>query len=149
MKPKKPKSPKPKTSANACGLCGKTSKLTRTECCGQWICDDEGSYQMFSYARNSCSRNHRRYTVCGGHYAEGHDGDWQTCAECRDGYDKLEMYVSFATNEYNFVKLANPPAFEPTRCGKCKSVIQLGEEGFSIKGGEYFCERCTEMPKFR
>ena len=48
-----------------CGLCGKTRKLTKTECCGQWICDDEEKYVIFSYARNSCSRNHQRYTLCG------------------------------------------------------------------------------------
>ncbi len=38
-----------------CGLCGKTKKLTKTECCDQWICDDEDKYVIFSYARNSCS----------------------------------------------------------------------------------------------
>jgi hypothetical protein len=32
------------------GLCGKTKKLTKTECCGQWICDDEDKYVLFSYA---------------------------------------------------------------------------------------------------
>jgi len=41
-----------------CGLCGKKRKLTRTECCGQWICDDEDQYVLFSYAQNSCYRNH-------------------------------------------------------------------------------------------
>jgi hypothetical protein len=39
-----------------CGLCGKTKKLTKTECCGEWICDDEDKYVLFSYARNSCYR---------------------------------------------------------------------------------------------
>ena len=51
-----------------CGLCGKTENLTKTECCGQWICDDEDQYVMFSFARNSCWRNHRRFTLCGYHY---------------------------------------------------------------------------------
>ncbi len=45
-----------------CGLCGKTKNLTKTECCGQWICDDEHKYVLFSYAQNSCFRNHHRYT---------------------------------------------------------------------------------------
>lgn len=58
-----------------CGLCGKTKKLTKTECCGQWICDDEDEYVMFSYARNSCYRNHPRYTLCALHRAEKHEGD--------------------------------------------------------------------------
>src|SRR3989338_8005647 len=57
--------PKPR-----CGLCGKTRNLTKTECCGNWICDDEHKYVIFSYARNSCYRNHRRYTLCGSHHAE-------------------------------------------------------------------------------
>ncbi len=58
-----------------CGLCGKATNLTKTECCGNWICDDEDQYVMFSYARNSCLRNHRRYTLCGYHHTEGHEGD--------------------------------------------------------------------------
>lgn len=86
-----------------CGLCGKTKKLTRTECCGQWICDDEDEYVMFSYARNSCYRNHRRYTLCADHHAEDHEGEWQTCDQCRKGFFETEMYVWYGTNEYNFV----------------------------------------------
>lgn len=46
-----------------CGLCGKTKKLTKTECCDNWICDDEDQYRLFSFAHNSCRRNHRRYTL--------------------------------------------------------------------------------------
>ena len=98
-----------------CGLCGKTGKLTKTPCCGNWICDDADQYQMFSYARNSCYRNHDRYTVCGVHHHEEHEGDWLTCEECKDHFDKVEHYVWSATNEYNFVRLENPPAYEPTR----------------------------------
>jgi hypothetical protein len=48
---------------NRCGLCGETKKLTRTLCCVNLICDDEDKYVMFSYARNSCHRNHDRYTL--------------------------------------------------------------------------------------
>ena len=56
-----------------CGLCGSTTKpLTRTACCNQWICNDEDDYVMFSYARNSCHRNHARYTLCSYHHNEGH-----------------------------------------------------------------------------
>jgi hypothetical protein len=57
-----------------CGLCGKRGKLTKTECCDQWICDDTENYVLFSYARNSCARNHGRYTLCAHHYNEGHQG---------------------------------------------------------------------------
>jgi hypothetical protein len=36
---------------------------------------------MFSYARNSCSRNHRRYTLCG--YSV--QGDNYLCDRCSAG----------------------------------------------------------------
>lgn len=136
--------PKEKTRKDrpACGLCGNTKNLTKTECCGNWICDDEQNYVMFSYARNSCYRNHRRYTLCGFHHAEGHEGCWQDCAECRADFE-TEMYVHYGTNEYNFEKLPNPPAYEPTHCHQCGRVISLGEDGYSIADGDYFCDRCT------
>jgi hypothetical protein len=124
-----------------CGLCGKTRKLTKTECCGQWICDDEDSYVLFSYARNSCSRNHRRFTLCGYHFNEGHAGTWQTCGSCRADIT-TEMYVYFGTNEYNFEKLADPPAYEPTHCSSCNRVIKLAKEAYSITSKGYACSRC-------
>ena len=36
------------------------SRATRTDtpCCNNWICDDEDQYVLFSYAHNSCYRNH-------------------------------------------------------------------------------------------
>lgn len=128
-----------------CGLCGKRGKLTKTECCGNWICDDEDKYVLFSYARNSCHRNHRRYTLCGYHHAEGHPGRWQDCQICRESFDKLELYVWYGTNEYNFEKLPNPPAYEPTRCAECKKIINLGEDEYLIKGDDYFCEDCMDI----
>ncbi len=127
-----------------CGLCGRTKNLTKTECCGNWICDDEHKYVMFSYARNSCSRNHRRYTLCSYHYTEGHPGNWKDCAKCREGFE-TEMYVWYGTNEYNFEKLPNPPEYEPTHCADCGKVIRLGEEGYyMISRDYYYCERGTQ-----
>ena len=125
-----------------CGLCGKTRKLTKTECCGQWICDDEEKYVIFSYARNSCYRNHGRFTLCGSHYAEEHEGSWQDCPICRNGFE-TEMYVYYGTNEFNFEKLKNPPAYLPTKCAKCGVIISLGYDGYSQKGNKYYCEECT------
>lgn len=125
-----------------CGLCGSTENLTKTECCGNWICDDEHEYAIFSYARNSCSRNHRCYTLCGYHHTEGHEGRWQDCAKCREDFE-TEMYVHYGTNEYNFEKLSNPPAYEPTRCATCGEVIALGDGGYSTKGESYFCPKCS------
>jgi hypothetical protein len=127
-----------------CGLCGKRDHLTRTECCGQWICDDEDSYVLFSYARNSCYRNHNRYTLCGHHYEEGHGGHWKNCPECREDFqDELEMYVYYGTNEYNFEKLRNPPKYQPTHCSKCGAIIVLSEGGYSYGAKGYLCGTCT------
>ena len=138
------RSPKPsKPGEVRCGLCGKSGRLIRTECCGQWICDDEDSYQMFSYARNSCSRNHSRYTLCGFHHVEGHEGRWQDCSVCRNEFE-TEIFVYYGTNEYNFERLANPPKYAPTLCSKCGSRIALGEGGYSQKGDEYWCVACSD-----
>ncbi len=139
--PRRGTTPKQKEQ-RACGLCGNTKNLTKTECCGNWICDDEQNYVMFSYVRNSCHRNHLRYTLCGFHHAEGHAGRWQDCAECRNRFD-TEMYVYYGTNEYNFEALPDPPAYEPTHCRQCGQVISLGADGYSMAGGDYFCNHCT------
>lgn len=139
---KKTSSPVVSKEKPSCGLCGKTMNLTLTECCGNWICNDEHKYQLFSYAPTSCHRNHNRYTLCGHHWNEGHEGDWKTCEKCREDI-KSELYAYFGTNEYNFEKLKNPPPFEPTYCAKCKRVISLTLEGYSIKGGDYYCMDCS------
>lgn len=125
-----------------CGLCGKRKRLIRTDCCGQWICNDEDSYVLFSYARNSCHRNHRRMTVCAFHHGEGHAGNWQDCPECRASFP-TEIYVWYGTNEYNFEKLPNPPAYEPTRCDGCGVVIKLSEGGYSQGPKGTLCEKCS------
>ena len=125
-----------------CGLCGKTKNLTKTECCGNWICDDQHKYVLFSYAHNSCSRNHDRYTLCSHHFNERHSGDWKTCKKCHNDFE-TEMYVYYGTNEYNFERLENPPKFEPTRCAKCKTVISLGYDGYSMYVGKYYCMNCS------
>lgn len=141
-KTKTGKSPALKPDAPRCGLCGKRGGLIRTECCGQWICDDEHKYVAFSYARNSCHRNHSRFTLCAFHFNEGHGGDWQTCAECRAAFP-TEIYVWYGTNEYNFVKLENPPAYEPTRCDGCGVIIKLSEGGYSQGPKGTRCDKCT------
>jgi hypothetical protein len=131
-------------TARRCGLCGSTKKhLTRTDCCGNWICDDEANYVLFSFARNSCHRNHNRFTLCGFHHNEGHPGRWQDCEKCRKNFE-TEMFVWYGTNDYNFEKLENPPKFDPTHCAECGCVIHLGTDGFSIRPNrKYYCEACT------
>lgn len=149
--PKKPrKAAKGKTTGSSapqrrCGLCGKTKNLTRLQCCGNWICNDEDSYVLFSYARNSCHRNHSRFTLCSFHHNEGHTGDWTTCEQCRSGFE-TEIYVWYGTNEYNFKKLENPPPYEPTKCSSCGSVIRLGRDGYSIFRNKYWCMKCSDRP---
>lgn len=126
-----------------CGLCNKKKNLTQTPCCNNTICDDQNEYVLFSYARNSCSRNHWRLTLCGVHDATGHTGRWQDCEECAEDIE-TELYVYFGTNEYNFEKLKNPPAYTPTRCHTCSKIIKLGAEGGCMITREgYICERCS------
>ena len=127
-----------------CGLCQKTGELTKTECCDNCICNDEDQYVLFSYARNSCYRNHCRQTLCAYHHNEGHSGHWKDCPLCRAEFG-TEMYAYYGTNEYNFETLENPPDYEPTRCATCNSVIVLSEDGYSMTGGEYFCDECSDL----
>src|ERR1035437_11199200 len=125
-----------------CGLCGKGGPLTKTECCGNTICDDENTYVPFSHPRNSCLRNHRRYTLCGSHSAQEHAGSWQACPDCRADFE-TELYVYYGTNDFNFVKLESPPTFKPTLCSSCRRRINLGEDGYTLlPTGKYLCEPC-------
>ena len=135
---------KGRRTVRRCGLCGKSGRLTRTECCGQWICDDEHKYVLFSYERNSCRRNHSRYTLCGSHCAANHKGDWKTCRECRKDIE-TELYVHLGTNEYNFETLDDPPAFEPTPCSKCGKGISLVNDSHTFEAGGYRCEDCSDF----
>jgi hypothetical protein len=142
-KPARRKSAAQNPNAPRCGLCGKRGRLTRTQCCGQWICDDEHKYVLFSYARNSCSRNHRRYTLCAYHHGESHPGSWQGCAKCLTDFP-TEIYVWYGTNDYNFEKLVNPPDYAPTTCIGCGKIISLGEDGYSRGPDGYRCDACTD-----
>lgn len=127
-----------------CGLCGQKKQLIKTECCNEWICDDESKYVMFSYMRNSCYRNHNRYTLCGYHSIEGHGGEWKTCKKCKKEFD-TEMYVWYGTNEYNFSKLENPPTYEPTRCSSCNKIIKLPEGGYTVTVNGCYCFNCGKF----
>jgi hypothetical protein len=65
-----------------CGLCGKARDLIKTQCCQKWICNDLKSFSDF--ARDSCFRNHHRFTLCSYHYSEGHQDKWQDCEFCQN-----------------------------------------------------------------
>ncbi|KKW21868.1 MAG: hypothetical protein A2W52_01995 [Candidatus Taylorbacteria bacterium RIFCSPHIGHO2_02_49_25] len=142
---------KKRTVNPPCGLCGKSKKPRyKTECCGNWVCGDESEYVMFSYSRDICSRNHRRFTLCGHHNVEEHEDDWRTCKKCREDFEhELEMYVWYGMNEYNFEKLPNPPAFKPTYCSKCGERIILPDGGYSSLCGVYRCDNCPITEKER
>ena len=130
-----------------CFLCGKRSKLIQADCCGKWICNDEHKYVAFSYARNSCHRNHSRFTLCAFHHGNEHEGDWQTCEKCKENFkDQMEMYVWYGTNEYNWETLPNPPSYEPTTCIKCGRVIPLADGGYKINKDGYTCDNCYDTP---
>lgn len=110
-----------------CGLCGSTTKtITKTSCCNNWICDDESDYVLFSYAHNSCHRNHNRYTLCSHHFTEEHDGNWQDCKKCKDSFD-LPDYVDMGTNEHNFEILKNPEKVTVTcvNCGFTANTVSV------------------------
>lgn len=130
----------------SCGLCGKKKKpREKTDCCGNWVCDNENDYVMFSYSRDICARNHRRFTLCGYHHANEHSGAWQTCKQCRADFEhELEMYVWYGTNEYNFEKLSNPPKFQRTHCAGCEKIIRLPDGGYTSLKDIYVCEECME-----
>lgn len=142
------KTTKEAKSTPSCGLCGKTEQLIKTSCCDNWICNDSHKYVPFSYARNSCYRNHNYSTLCGYHHNEGHSGNWKTCEECRGDFD-TEDYVEFATSNYNFEKLKNPPTYEATSCADCGKVIIRANGGYSLvfrKGDrepKFVCGPCS------
>lgn len=118
----------------------------KTDCCGNWICDDSHKYVLFSYATNSCFRNHDRYTLCAYHHHEKHGGDWKHCKKCLEQLD-TEMYVWYGTNEFNFEVLENPPAYEPTKCSACGRVIRLAYDGYAIDPKKsYLCGECYDLP---
>ena len=130
------------TASDCCGICGKSDgPLMRTECCGNWICDNEDEYVMFSYSRQQCARSHRRYTTCGSHYGNGHSGDWRTCKKCADDRHG-EAKSWYSTNGYNFTPGLDsdyPKGQMVTEaCGNCGGRIATGFEGhsFSTKDGK-------------
>lgn len=114
---KKPKAatdgPKEPLKKKACGLCGKNRKLTKTECCDNWICDDEHKYRLFSYALNSCRRNHRRYSICAFHHTEGHNGPWKDCSQCEaeNLMDDFPIDESYYERKPRVPKVSDSPLF--------------------------------------
>eukprot|EP01114_Cavostelium_apophysatum_P000590 TRINITY_DN10539_c0_g1_i2.p1 TRINITY_DN10539_c0_g1~~TRINITY_DN10539_c0_g1_i2.p1 ORF type:complete len:210 (-),score=5.80 TRINITY_DN10539_c0_g1_i2:107-712(-) len=150
-----PKKEAPSGEKLKCGLCGnRNGPFTRTRCCNHVVCDDEGDYQLMSFARNSCHRNHSNYTVCAFHYDSGHKGDWKTCKDCQESIGMYE-FVEMGTNpkdmpgRYNFLDnvLENPPKAEAPKCGVCGKDILTRHGGYSMritkKGSEMVHMQCS------
>lgn len=130
----------------ACGICSETraSILERTECCGEWVCNREDEYVLMSYSRAFCSRSHRRYTRCGFHAEEGHEGDWRACERCAS--EGARGVVDWhASNGYNFTPGPRPQGMLYTeQCVRCGVRIATGWEasgfGGSVRGTQ--CGKC-------
>ena len=114
------------TEQDKCGLCGKSNQqaflvnergLTKTNCCSNWVCNDEHTYKLQSFLENSCFRNHNRYTMCASHYQAKHLGEWKNCNKCKLEHDKLS-YEEMCTNKHNFEKLFIVNK-EEMRCYNC------------------------------
>lgn len=129
-----------KSENPTCGLCGKKiKKLTKTPCCDNWICDDAHEYVLFSYDTNSCYRNHDRYTLCSTHYKENHTGTWQECKKCKDEY-RIENYVDFGTNDFNFEKLKNPPKIT-IECANCQFKSNTAQDFSYQTSRGWYCNK--------
>ncbi|QRV85776.1 MYND Zn-finger protein [Ceratobasidium sp. AG-Ba] len=128
-----------------CGLCGKSDiPLKKTDCCNRTVCDDYHNYQLFSYSKDSCARNHDRYTRCCYHYNEQHGGDAYSCAQCSSSHE-AETETWYMTNHFNFqedIERANPPSFVPTKCSKCGREMKLNVEGYTHGPNGKECQRC-------
>ena len=143
-----------------CGLCGNgKGPFTRTECCKRLVCDDEGSYRMMSYSRIHCVRNHRRYSICGHHHAEGHKGKWQNCKKCKKDHDAKKRvsydYASRAGNPFKFnfdqdVVEFDWPRIKFPKCDSCRRAIDTMMENFIrcfACHGSFQCDKCVTKRK--
>lgn len=111
-----------------CAICAGQKNLERADCCGNWICNNEKDYQLYSYSRHFCSRSHRMYTCCGSHHAEGHKGDWRSCEPCTDRLGGARYY---ATNVYNVTPALESPrgsTMVTAACTRCGVRVAYGIE---------------------
>eukprot|EP01029_Cantina_marsupialis_P004276 TRINITY_DN1430_c0_g4_i1.p1 TRINITY_DN1430_c0_g4~~TRINITY_DN1430_c0_g4_i1.p1 ORF type:complete len:263 (-),score=43.21 TRINITY_DN1430_c0_g4_i1:210-998(-) len=132
----------------ACIICGSKRNLTLTECCGMPVCDNEDEYVMFSYSREFCIRNHSRYTLCGFHATEGHDGDWRECSKCFDDL-RGEAISWYGTNGWNCTPMLEKDIKKDDmlseKCVHCGGRIMTGFEGHSSSRDGISCETCSNI----
>jgi hypothetical protein len=70
-------------------------------------------------------RRRRKYTLCASHYNEGMRAHGRNAKNVGRGSKR------------------RCTSYQPTECAKCKRVIKLAVDGYSMKGGKYYCDRCT------
>lgn len=142
-----------------CGICGnRKGPFMRTECCNRLVCDDESSYQLGSYARVHCSRNHRRYSICCHHYDEHHKGKWQNCKKCKKEFREKDgslgyTYASMAGNpphlpfKFNFdedAQVFDWGKMNFPKCGICRRDVDTQAENFYRCFCRYALIQCEE-----
>lgn len=127
-----------------CELCGRAQNLLKTRCCKSWVCDDYEDYKTFPLKKKSCLINHGRFTICGYHYYNSHQGHWQVCETCKKCLE-TEIYVWYGTNQFNFEKLKNIPVYTSKACFKCKRVIHLAVEPYTVLNEKYTCFHCLAL----
>lgn len=133
-----------------CGLCrARKPPFKYTECCRRVVCADEGNYVLMSYGRNSCSRNHNRYTNCSNHNQAGHAGRWQDCAACKNGYDEYDWWT-FGSNPPDLAACCNFPddVLQGPRpslplCSGCRRPVDTATEAHSFGATGLCCMACT------
>jgi hypothetical protein len=155
---KKGKTQTAKQNKPKCGICGKSTRLKKTECCDQWICDDWNPGSVPAAASNSCSQNHLRLTLCGHHFLSKHPGEVNDCSLCKGAFEE-EIYTYLKTNEYNIntphaprkkktpiLVPDNHPESEYGKCAQCNKQIDLADDSYTIKDNRFYCTDC--MPLF-
>jgi hypothetical protein len=134
-----------------CFICGAGQdevKLGFTECCNASVCDNEEEYVMFSYSRDLCKRSHSRYTSCGFHHTEGHEGDWRVCSKCPNSGEGGNSRSWYATNGFNVTPVLEadiPQGSHITKpCDGCKRRITPGHDGETCHpDGRNTCTSCS------
>ena len=136
-----------------CFLCGAGSsevKLGYTDCCNAVACANEHEYELMSYSRDHCRRSHSKYTRCGQHKGENHEGDWRECQQCADMYPAEGGSRKFSlTNGFNMTPA--PESCLPKgsmltyKCSGCPRRILDGYDSTTTNSGGIFCMSCKPI----
>jgi hypothetical protein len=92
-------------------------------------------YIPSTFLKNSCRRNHDKYTLCGQHFREKHIGDWKKCKICKNQNSDVD-YTNLSTNNFNFEKLnIQKKEIKCANCGFTSNELgnSIEENCFQIK----------------